>query len=257
MADERLMTEDLLAADVARIAKESEKGGRQKKERNLQRLAEAFLSEPTERAFGALCERINWGLRQFIFKVVKDNEATTEVLAKTLESIYYKKDQYDPSKSKFSTWMYRIAFNNSLKYMQSLRRQAGRQLDYDIEDLYDSCLDTDGEGGAAAPVCTSEIVDIEYDRGTGEYVTYRRDDVIDKMYNASVECIEDLPDNLRIVMRERLVNKKKIDDIAQDNKLPITSVKNWVRRGRIELGELIKQKHSYLYSMYSEFGSGM
>ena len=55
-------------------------------------------------------------------------------------------------------------------------------------------------------------------------------------------------------MHERLVNEKKIDDIAIDNSIPISSVKNWLRKGKVELQNIIKNKYPDLYDMYMEFG---
>ena len=50
---------------------------KEKKERNIQKLAIQFINDPSEKNFGLLCERINWGLRSYIFKIVNDDEATT------------------------------------------------------------------------------------------------------------------------------------------------------------------------------------
>ena len=73
-----------------------------------------------------------------------------------------------------------------------------------------------------------------------------------KFYDASVKSIQDLPDNLRVVMYDRLINQKKIDDIAYDNNIPVSSVKNWLRKGKTELQEIIKNNYSDLYTMYMD-----
>ena len=48
--------------------------------------------------------------------------------------------------------------------------------------------------------------------------------------------------------------EKKIDDIAIDNSIPVSSVKNWLRKGKVELQNIIKNKYPDLYDMYMEFG---
>ena len=64
--------------------KEVTKQQKPKKEKSIQKLAVQFINDPTDKNFGLLCERINWGLRSYIFKIVNDDEATTEVITKTV-----------------------------------------------------------------------------------------------------------------------------------------------------------------------------
>lgn len=223
-----------------------------KKEKNIQKLAIQFISNPSDTNFGLLCERINWGLRSYIFKIVKDNEATTEVITKTFENIYFKKDQFNPEIAQFSTWMYRIARNNALKYLQKRKMHASR-LGIDFEDLYDSTIGTDANQQTQAD-SYSISGDINVMYSDGEYITYDKERILSDLYDASISCIDDLPDNLKVVMKDRLINKKKIDDIAIDNMIPLSSVKNWLRRGKVELQNIIKNKYPDLYDMYVESG---
>ena len=131
--------------DVSIAAKNIAKAPKkEKKERNIQKLAVQFINDPSEKNFGLLCERINWGLRSYIFKIVNDDEATTEVITKTFENIYFKKDQFNPKIAQFSTWMYRIARNNALKYVQEKKSHASR-VGVDFEDLYDSTIATEAD----------------------------------------------------------------------------------------------------------------
>ena len=65
--------------------------------------------------------------------------------------------------------------------------------------------------------------------------------------------INKLPDNYRLILKEKLLNEKTLNEIAYDNNIPITSVKNWLFKGRLALRELIKENYSYLYSQYVEY----
>ena len=89
-----------------------------KEEKNIQTLAVIFIKDPSEYNFRLLANRIKWGLRQHIYKIVNNNLATDEILSKTLENIYFKRDLFNPDIANFSTWMYKIAYNNTLKYLQ-------------------------------------------------------------------------------------------------------------------------------------------
>ena len=239
--------------DVSIAAKNIAKAPKkEKKERNIQKLAVQFINDPSEKNFGLLCERINWGLRSYIFKIVNDDEATTEVITKTFENIYFKKDQFNPKIAQFSTWMYRIARNNALKYVQEKKSHASR-VGVDFEDLYDSTIATEADQTAETE-SFSVSGDLNMVYTNDGFVTYDKEKIISDLYDASISCIDYLPDNLKVVMHERLVNEKKIDDIAIDNSIPVSSVKNWLRKGKVELQNIIKNKYPDLYDMYMEFG---
>lgn len=219
---------------------------------SIQALAMQFIENPTDENFNILCKRINWGLRGYIYKIVKDDTATTEVMSKTLENIYYKYHQFNPEIAQFSTWMYRIALNNSLKYVQE--QKAGRSMtaDIDFEDLYDStiCADADQSGPADSFAVDGDILLVKKDNDTWD--EYEKERILTEMYDASVKCISYLPDNYRIVMSDRLLNSKKIDEIAYDNNIPISSVKNWLRKGKIALQDIVKAQYPILYDMYAD-----
>lgn len=244
-------TKDLFDINVTAQALSKKETKKPKKEKNIQKLAMQFIEDPTEKNFELLFERINWGLRSYIFKIVNDDEATTEVVSKTLEAIYFKRDQYNPENAKFSTWMYRIAFNNSLKYNQSKLSSNGK-INVDFEDLYDSTVtnDTDSCSPISGFTEAESSIDIVYENG--KFVNYDRERVLSEFYDASVKSIQELPDNLRVVMYDRLINQKKIEDIAYDNLIPVSSVKNWLRKGKTELQEIIKTNYAGLYNMYME-----
>jgi RNA polymerase sigma factor (sigma-70 family) len=221
-------------------------------EKNIQTLAIAFIESPSEITFRNLASRINWGLRKYIFNIVNDDSAVDEIMSKTLENIYFKRDQFNSEKGNFSTWMYRIAYNNSLKYLQEKAKQVKLHFSEDFEDIYDSelCKDDMSDAYVCSDLHTSdtgEIVDIVF----GEKVeVYMKERVLNEIYDASVKCIDYLPENLRMVMHERLINNKKIEEIAADNNVPITSVKNWLRKGKTVLSETIREHYAALYEMY-------
>ena len=87
-------------------------------ERNIQKLALTFIKERTEKSFNFLVTRIYWGLWSYVYKIIPENTAVEDIISKTLENIYFKCDQFDSKKANFSTWMYKIAYNNTLKYLQ-------------------------------------------------------------------------------------------------------------------------------------------
>lgn len=221
------------------------------KTRNIQKLAILFIETPNESTFKNLVERINWGLRKYIFNIVGDNTAVDEIMSKTLENIYYKRDLFNPDLANFSTWMYKIAYNNSLKYLQEKSKITNLTCSEDIGDIYESELYADDDTGIDSGTAFEEGTDFIDITFTGMHTeVYTRERVLNEIYDASVESINYLPDNLKMVMYERLINNKKIEDIAIDNNVPVSSVKNWLRKGKVVLNETIKERYPALYDMY-------
>lgn len=224
-----------------------------KKEKNIQALAIKFIQDPSNINFSYLYERINWGLRKYIYNIVQDNTYVDEVLSETLENIYFKREQFNPEIGNFSTWIYKIARNNALKFMQKKSKSQNIMIDTDFERIYESELTegniTDSDEEDSAYISTTEaMLDIVFD-GLDTKI-YDKERLFNEMYDASVNCISYLPDNLRVVMRDRLLYNKKIDDIAIDNGIPVSSVKNWLRKGKVVLQEEIQKRYSYLYNMF-------
>lgn len=226
-----------------------------KKERNIQKLALQFIENHDEKSFNKLAERINWGLRKYIYNIVDNNAAVDDIMSKTLEIIYFKCDQFDPTKAKFSTWMYRIAYNNTLKYIQDRDKFLNSTYSEDYSNIYDTELSKYDDDGIDDRTLDSgsEIIDIIFTHDNVE--VYYKERVLTEIYDASVDCIQFLPENLRTVIYERFVNSKKIEDIAADNNIPISSVKNWLRKGKIVLKETVKERYTTLYNMYTNTSS--
>lgn len=227
-----------------------------RKERNIVILSNAFIDNPSGDTFRPLMERLTWGLRKHIYKITQNNDATDEVLLRTFEDIWSKYTQFDRERGQFSSWAYGIARNNSLLYMQELASKRKRQVSVDLSDMFDSSYgnvetqqnESARNDSSTETVSYTEEYDSLYDGG--KFVDINKDTLIDDMADASIKCIDYLPDNYRLVLREQLVQKKKIDQIAAENKIPMTTVVNWLYKGKIKLQDVIKDKYSTLYESY-------
>lgn len=224
-------------------------------ERNIQKLALNFINKRTEKTFNFLVSRIYWGLWSYVYKIIPENVAVEDIISKTLENIYYKCEQFNPDKANFSTWMYKIAYNNTLKYIQEKNKIKNSNYSEDYENIYDSELNKENFGpgeNADMLTITDDIVDIVFTAGRNTAEIYSKERVYVEIYDASIDCINLLPYNLQMVMRERFINNKKIEDIATDNNVPVSSVKNWLRKGKDVLRDTIRERYTELYNMYCE-----
>ena len=84
----------------------------------LQHLAMQFFNNQTEKNFSPLYKRLQPGLTQYAYTYVKDEESANDVVQATFVKVWTKINQYNPYWN-FSTWVYRIVFNEC---MQHLRR---------------------------------------------------------------------------------------------------------------------------------------
>lgn len=226
------------------------------KERNIQKLALMFIKERTEKSFNFLVSRIYWGLWSYVYKIIPENIAVEDIISKTLENIYFKCEQFDIKKANFSTWMYKIAYNNTLKYIQERNKVNNFNCGTNYEDIYDSELSKEVinlDNNTDIITITDDLVDIIFDDKTKNVEVYNKERVCMEIYDASVDCINFLPNNLQMVMRERFINNKKIEDIAIDNNVPVSSVKNWLRKGKDVLRDTIRERYTDLYIMYTDF----
>lgn len=216
-----------------------------KENQDIQELANKFYWSRSEEDYQNLFNRIYWGLLTYISKnFIKGNfDDCNDVLIGVMEKIWTKIDMYDPLKANFSTWIYKIAMNDSLLFLKNRNYVSSKKYDKDINDLYSATL----SGGGSEFFIYQE--DLNYTTDGDKIKSY--EDITDDMYDASVKCIDKLPDNFRLVLREQLINKKSIEQIAYDNQIKKTTLVNWLYKGRQALKEIIKSENEELYDDWS------
>jgi len=79
-------------------------------------LTENFLNTRSDADFTALFYRVKPGLTSYITKMVKDRDVAEDIAINTLTKLWTKIDQYKPE-YQITTWLYRIAFNDALGYI--------------------------------------------------------------------------------------------------------------------------------------------
>jgi len=149
--------------------------------------------------------------QDFIFNVVKNfvrleeeaRDITQEVFLKAYENI--EKFRGD---SKFSSWLYRIAYNLSVNWSE---RKKGRETQLD-----DSFAETAAEKGGA--------VDEIFDRAL--------------ILSRIKEVIEEIPLKYRVVIKLYYFEEKSYQEIAETLAVPINTVKVQLLRAR----EMIRKK---------------
>ena len=222
-----------------------------KNETDIQKLAELYIKTKDPDDFGKLYFRIKYGLRSYIYDIVNNVDYVDEVETIVLEKIWKNIHMYDPDKAKFSTWLYRIAFFDSIQYITRKTRKQQNILSEDIRDIYTSTI-----AGDNYTTSNSIIFQEDFDlvlRNDGQFEKFTKDDLLEDLADASINCINELPDMYRLILQEKFINLKTIVQIAEDNNIPTTTVKNRLFHGRRLLKERMLKKHKNLYNLYINF----
>jgi RNA polymerase sigma-70 factor (ECF subfamily) len=188
-------------------------------------LSENFIKSKSERDYNALYARVKPGLRNYIANVVKDTEATDDILTNTLTKMWTKIDQYDPS-YQITTWLYRIAFNECLGWIRQ------RNTKYSLEAMKDYGIEISDQ---YAHTSARDLL-IESELKTEADWLEEDQDLTDR-YELALNNIDNLKPMYKGIIEDRLLNHMKYEDIAEKYNLPLQTIKNRIRRGKSIIAE--------------------
>ena len=80
--------------------------------------AENFIKVHNEHNFTALMNAMDECLRRYIKSIVKDDYATSDVLSRVMEIVYYKTGDFEDRPHSLLKWIYLIAFRTSVSYLR-------------------------------------------------------------------------------------------------------------------------------------------
>lgn len=169
-------------------------------------------------AYKRLMKKYHDAIYNFIYRMIHDKhqveDLTQEAFIKAFQSLASFNEEYA-----FSTWLYKIATNNSIDYIRKRKLQT-----YSIDKPIDA-KDSD---------YSFELPDDSYETDM-EMISDQRA----KMLN---EAIVKLPEKYRKVIHLRHVDEKSYEEIADQLKLPIGTVKAHIFRAREILYKSLKNK---------------
>ena len=199
---------------------------------NYRELTENFLETRSEKDYTSLYRKVKPGLRSYIGKIVKDSEATEDILVNTLTKMWTKIDQYDPQ-YQITTWLYRIAFNECLGFINERNKKTS------LTRLQEYGLEVNDGGTVAIETIGSLVEDMDFKT---EMDLWEEDNELQARYESCLRAMEHLKPIYRDIVVDRLINKVKYEDLADKYKLPLQTIKNRIRRGKSLIAESIGQK---------------
>ena len=186
-----------------------------------------FLRTKSEKDFTTLFYRIKPGLTSYINKIVKDQEIAEDIAVNTLTKMWTKIDQYDPQ-YQITTWLYRIAFNESLAYLNKRNKTSS------LDQLSEFGVEVNMSGTIDI---NNLIIGVEMNT---EQDFIDEDDAIMEKYTKALNAIQGLKGMYKEIMIDRLINNMKYDDIAEKHNINLQTVKNRIRRGKAIIIEEIE-----------------
>ncbi len=169
-------------------------------------------------AYKRLMNKYHDAIFNFIYRMIRDKhqveDLTQEAFIKAFSSLKSFNDQYA-----FSTWLYKIATNNSIDYIRRRKLQL-YSIDKPIE--------------AADSDYTFELPDETYEAD--------KDIIRGQKLQLLNEAIADLPEKYKKVIQLRHVEERTYEEIAKILKLPIGTVKAHIFRAREILYKNLKHK---------------
>ena len=186
-------------------------------------LIDKAIKDKDQQAFAQLMERYRKPVYHMILKMVRNvddaEDLTIEAFAKAFKNLHRFKKDYT-----FSTWLFRIATNNSIDFIRKKRLQT-------------MSLDSSYKDDAGEPVS----IDVE-----------------DKNLNPQEEAIKSqkieliqmfvtkLPAKYQRLVRLRYFEELSYDEIARELEAPLGTVKAQLHRARELLYDLVKGKEDHI-----------
>lgn len=199
------------------------------KEKNIQRLAEDFITQKTDKSFKNLFDRLRPGVLNHCYLILKEQELAEDAFLNTMAKIWTKIEQYNDDRGNFSTWCYNIARNESLLLLKS-RKKYNNRTDIEIEFLSEK--NTIGDMGG--------VYNMEDDFS---YAFMSEENDMDAIYESVLSEIRELPDLYRDIMIDREINNMKYKDIAEKYGIKKRSIATRIRRARNKIKKIMEGKH--------------
>jgi RNA polymerase sigma-70 factor (ECF subfamily) len=191
-------------------------------------LAENFYTTRSEKDYNNLYRRVKPGLRSYIRKIVKDGDATEDILSNVLVKLWTKIEQYKPE-YQITTWLYKIAFNESLGWIKERNQKSS------LDQLREYGLQV-SEGSVVNDSISGRLAEMEQ-KTEEDFI--EEDNAIMNQYYGALHAMKNLKPMYKDIMEDRLIKNMKYEDIAQKHKVNLQTVKNRIRRGKMLIAEKI------------------
>jgi len=212
-----------------------------KESRSIQSMACEFIKTRNERLFGELMKRLTPGLHKHIMDIERSNSKRADIINDTFSKAWDKIHQYNPDAGAFSTWVYKIAYNEALlskrhenrtSYFEefSVEKKTSVLEKVETRDLVSAGVDDESNGGQ----------------------------IIDDLYDLVHRVFHSIPDTEKFTKWKYAFNAKDLEnrsfiEIAETMGENIHTVKGWVCKARRHIAKLIQEQFPTEYEEYVDY----
>lgn len=168
------------------------------------------LKSRKQSAMDYLYDHYSGALYGVVFRILKKEEVSEEVLQDVFLKIWNKIDAYDSSKGKLFTWMLNIARNHAIDKTRSKEMNKGKKTD-DIDYLVNK-------------IDTRENTELQIDA------------------IGLKEVLMELSDDQRFIVDQLYLKGYTQSEVAEEFDIPLGTVKTRLRSAMIELRSILKIK---------------
>jgi|TARA_B110000977_G_C11027447_1_gene473812 RNA polymerase sigma-70 factor (ECF subfamily) len=196
---------------------------------SYKQLTNNFLETKSDQDFAALYNKIKPGLTSYVYKIVKDSDMAEDIAINTLTKMWTKIEQYNP-KYGITTWLYRIAFNDALGYINTRNKTTS------LNKLSEYGVEVNGNGAMSTTL--RDLMNESEEMSFQDYID--EDDALEEKYRKTLGAINDLKEMYRDILVDRMINHMKYDQLATKYNLPLQTIKNRIRRGKALVVEAVE-----------------
>lgn len=196
---------------------------------SYKQLTHNFLQTRSDQDFAKLYNKIKPGLTSYINKIVKDPEMAEDIAVNTLTKMWTKIEQYNPDYG-ITTWLYRIAFNDSLGYIKK------RNSTTSLSKLAEYGVEVNESGNMSSTL--KDLFNHHEEMTEQDYL--EEDNALQEKYLKTLEAMQNLKEMYKGILVDRMINHMKYDQLATKYNLPLQTIKNRIRRGKALIVEAVE-----------------
>jgi len=220
--------------------KKTKEAKEQRNTKDIQLLATEFINTKSEEAYTQIVKRLTPGLHKHIMEIEPNQEKRKEIINDVFVKVWTKIHQYNPEFGAFSTWIYKIAYNDVLLSKRNSFRTTS----------------IDGGNEDTTNVTLSPLNSIQYSyKMNEEFDTYKDNNVIDELYGMVKTMILNFPEsekykNWKTAFLLKDIEGYQFNEVAELMNENENTVKGWVCKARRHLAKMTNKEDQNLVEDY-------
>lgn len=205
-----------------------------KKRPNFQKFAEDYKRTRSDKDFTLLYTSMFDIIKLYVNNIVNDIDLSQDITDNVFIIVMSSIDGYDPTRSRFTTWLYTIAHNEAMSALKDIEKRRTSPL-----DSFDESDDSNTQRYEKYIVS---------DDGISESEAISQSETFDKKISLIMDEMDKLPDDYKNVMIERFIGNKSYEELVgcvfdKNGNSNLGTVKNKIHKGRqILIAQLMKNE---------------